>query len=195
MCALADLFPNTRAEILRLLFGDDRKEAHLRDLARHASLSPAAIQRELSSLTALDLVIPRRDGNRLYFSANTAHPLYPEIRAIVLKTSGIVPTLQNALASLAGVDLAFIFGSVASGSLRSSSDVDLLVIGTTGLRQISAALSGISGSLNREINPSCLTPAEWSDKLRRNDAFALRVSAEPKLWLKGGPDALAAMGG
>jgi DNA-binding transcriptional ArsR family regulator len=75
MCALADLFPNTRAEILRLLFGDDRKEAHLRDLARHASLSPAAIQRELSSLTALDLVIPRRDGNRLYFSANTAHPL------------------------------------------------------------------------------------------------------------------------
>jgi predicted nucleotidyltransferase len=105
------------------------------------------------------------------------------------------PTLQNALASLAGVDLAFIFGSVASGSLRSSSDVDLLVIGTTGLRQISAALSGISGSLNREINPSCLTPAEWSDKLRRNDAFALRVSAEPKLWLKGGPDALAAMGG
>ena len=48
---------------------------------------------------------------------------------------------------------------------------------------------------HRKINPHCLTPAEWQDKLRRKDAFALRVAAEPKLWLKGGPDALAAMGG
>jgi predicted nucleotidyltransferase len=149
----------------------------------------------LSTLTASGLVVPRRDGNRLYFIANVDHPLYPELRRIVLKTTGIAPTLQNALASVAGVDLAFIFGSMASGSLRSSSDVDLLVIGSTGLRQITAALGGISGSLGREINPHCLTPAEWSDKLQRKDAFALRVSAEPKLWLKGGPDALAAMGG
>jgi predicted nucleotidyltransferase len=195
MSALADLFPNTRAEILRLLFGDDRREAHLRDLARHAGLSAAAVQRELSALSALELVVPRRDGNRLYFSANTAHPLYQEIRSIVLKTSGIAPALQKALASVPGVDLAFIFGSMASGSLRSTSDVDLLVIGSTGLRKITAALSGISGSLGREINPHCLTPTEWQDKLQRNDAFALRVSTEPKLWLKGGPDALAAMGG
>lgn len=62
MSALADLFPNTRAEILRLLFGDDRREAHLRDLARHAGLSAAAVQRELSALAVLELVVPRRDG-------------------------------------------------------------------------------------------------------------------------------------
>ena len=195
MSVLTDLFPNTRAEILRLLFGDDRKEAHLRDLARHASLSPAAVQRELSALAALGLIIPRRDGNRLYFRANIDHPLYPEIRGLVLKTSGIVPTLRNALVSLVSVDLAFIFGSMAAGNLRSSSDVDLLVIGTAGLRKITAALSGLSGSLGREINPYCLTPAEWRDKLQRADAFILRVSGEPKIWLKGGSDALATMGG
>jgi len=195
MSVLAELFPNTRAEILRLLFGDDLREAHLRDIARHASLSPAAIQRELSALTAMELVVPRRDGNRLYFSANTTHPLYGEIRSIVLKTSGIAPTLQKVLASMAGVDLAFIFGSMASDSLSSSSDVDLMVIGSTGLRQISKALSGLAASLGREINPHCLTPLEWQEKLRRKDAFALRVSAEPKIWLKGGPDELAAMGG
>ena len=104
------------------------------------------------------------------------------------------PRVRNALTFVAGVAIAFIFGSMASGSLRSSSDVDLLVIGTTGLRKITAALSGISSSLGREINPHCLTPAEWHDKLQRKDAFILRVSAKPKLWLKGGPNALAAMG-
>jgi hypothetical protein len=51
----------------------------------------------------------------------------------------------------------------------------------------------VADSLGREINPVCLTSAEWREKRRKGDAFAARVSAEPKLWLKGGPDALAAM--
>jgi len=45
------------------------------------------------------------------------------------------------------------------------------------------------------IHPLCLTPAEWIARKSSKDAFISRVSAEPKLWLKGGPDALAAMGG
>ncbi len=194
MSLLSDLFPNTRAEVFRLLFGDDRKESHLRDLARLAELSPAALQRELAALTALDLVIPRRDGNRLYFSANTTHPLYPEIHGLVLKTSGIAATLTRALAPLAGVEQAFIFGSMAAGSMKGDSDIDVLLIGTVGLRKIAAAFSGLSDSIGREINPHCLTRQEWHDKLQRKDAFVLRLSTEPKIWLKGGPDALAAMG-
>lgn len=40
-------------------------------------------------------------------------------------------------------------GLMASGRLRSSSDVDLLAIGVTGWRKNTAVLSGISGSLGR----------------------------------------------
>jgi DNA-binding transcriptional ArsR family regulator len=195
MSALSDLFPKTRAEILRLLFETGDQEIHLRDLARLASLSPAALQKELTSLAAKELVTTRRDGNRLYYRANTAHPLYPELRGLVLKTSGIAAELRRALEPVDGIDLALIFGSVAAGNATGQSDVDLLVIGSTGLRKLTPALRGIADSLGREINPICITPAEWREKLHRGDAFAARVSAEPKLWLKGGPDALAAMEG
>jgi len=195
MSALSDLFPKARAEILRLLFETGEQEIHLRDLARLAALSPAALQKELTSLAAKELVLTRRDGNRLYYRANTGHPLYPELHGITLKTSGIAAELGRALAPVAGIDLALIFGSVAAGTATGKSDVDLLVIGTPGLRKISPALRGVADALGREINPVCLTPAEWRDKLGRGDAFARRVAAEPKLWLKGGPDALAAMGG
>ena len=92
-----------------------------------------------------------------------------------------------------GIDLALIFGLIAAGTSTSRSDADLLVIGKTGLRKITPALRGVSESLGREINPICLTPAEWREKRMKGDAFATRVSAEPKFWLKGGPDALAAM--
>ena len=195
MCALSDLFPKARAEIFRLLFETGDQEIHLRDLARLAALSPAALQKELTSLAAKELVLTRRDGNRLYYRAHTAHPLYPELHGIALKTSGIPAELTRVLAPVQGIELALIFGSVAAGTATGKSDVDLLVIGSTGLRKLTPALRGLADSLGREINPICLTPVEWRVKRAKGDAFATRVSAEPKLWLKGGPDALAAMEG
>jgi len=194
MSALSDLFPKARAEILRQLFDDPSKETHLRDLARLAGLTPAAVQRELGNLTESCMVIPRRDGNRLYFRANIAHPLYPELHGIVLKSTGIVSELQRRLSGVAGIDLAFLFGSTAAGTFDSTSDVDLLILGTAGLRKITPALRGVAQSLGREINPACLTPAEWIAKKSTGDAFVSRVAAEPKLWLKGGPDELAKLG-
>jgi len=193
MNALCDLFPKARAEILRLLFEPWDQEIHLRDLARLANLSPAALQKELTSLAAKEFVLTRRDGNRLYYRANPAHPLYPELRGLTLKTSGIATTLSTALAPIPGIHCALIFGSVAAGTATSQSDVDLLIIGTPGLRKITPALRGVAESLGREINPISFTPAEWRDKIHRQDAFATRVTNEPKVWLKGGPDARAAM--
>lgn len=194
MAELIDLFPKARAAILRLLFDGTSRELHLRDIARMAALTPAALQREASAMAAREFLATRRDGNRLYYGANTAHPLYPELHSLVVKTAGIGAELQKALANVDGVELAFVFGSTAAGAAGSSSDLDLLILGTAGLRRIAPALRGVADILGREINPVCLSPAEWRDKLRFGDAFVSRVAAEPKLWLKGGPDELAAMG-
>ncbi len=86
MNALSDLFPKARSEILRLLFETGEQEIHLRDIARLAEMSPAALQKELTALASKELVLTRRDGNRLYYRANTAHPLYPELNGLVVKT-------------------------------------------------------------------------------------------------------------
>jgi amidase len=45
-----------------------------------------------------------------------------------------------------------------------------------------------------EINPHALTPAEWSRRLKADDAFIQRVSKEPKLWLKGDAHELGSLG-
>ena len=194
MTSLANLFPKARAEILRLLFDDPSKELHLRDAARLAGLTPAALQREASALAKQEVLNLRRDGNRVYYRANTAHPLFPDLHGIVIKTTGIAPALRDALLPVEDVELALIFGSTARGNARAGSDLDLLILGKAGLRKISPALRGIAQHLGREINPICFTPAEWRDRSARGDALVARILAEPKLWLKGGPDALAAMG-
>jgi len=194
MIDLMAIFPKARAEVLRLLFADAGKEAHVRDLARLAGLTPAAMQKELSYLQELGLVVGERDGNRLYYRAEATHPLFPELRGLAMKTSGIVPELRKALEKVPGVDLAFVFGSVAAGAAKPGSDVDVMLIGTAGLRKVTPALRGVSELLGREINPHCLTVDEWRLKRSKKDAFVNRILSEPKLWLKGDDDELGKLG-
>ena len=194
MLELSQLFPKTRGEILRLLFSESGKELHLRDLARLAGVTPAAIQREITRLGDAGLLISRRDGNRLYLRADHTHPFYPELHGLVVKTSGVPTAIRRALDALEGIEMAFLFGSTAVGTDTSSSDIDLTAIGSVGLRGITPALRPLADTLGREINPYCLTPDEWLEKLKRGDAFISRLNSGPKLWLKGSPDALAELG-
>ena len=60
----------------------------------------------------------------LKLNNNDSHPLYPEIRSLVLKTSGLADVIREAPGQ-ESIRLAFVFGSVANGSETSESDIDL----------------------------------------------------------------------
>src|SRR5690242_15938032 len=87
----------TRAELFRLLFERPGMEIYLRELQRQSGVSLRPIQQEMAKLQKIGLVKARKDGNRIYFSANTEHPLYPEIRQLVEKTVGVRGLLREAL--------------------------------------------------------------------------------------------------
>jgi DNA-binding transcriptional ArsR family regulator len=89
MSSIEAIFPKVRAEILRILFSDPSKEFHLRELSRLSNMALGSIQQEVGRLTKADLLISRRDGNRIYYRANTQHPIFPELRGIALKTTGL----------------------------------------------------------------------------------------------------------
>ena len=57
-------------------------------------------------------------------------PSFVELKSILAKTSGIRDILHEALASLKDrIKLAFVYGSIARGEEKASSDVDLMVVG------------------------------------------------------------------
>ncbi len=188
------LSTRVRSEIFRLLFGLSEKELHVREIERRAGLSIGTVRQELQKLLRMELVLARREGNRLYYRANKEHPLFPDIRNIVLKTSGIVEPLKKALDKKA-VHIAFIFGSLATTQEGAASDVDLMVIGSVGLRTLSGWLSGISEKIGREINPHVLSPKEYRIRKRSGEHFLNRVLESAKIFVKGSEDELAAMGG
>jgi uncharacterized protein len=187
------LSSRSRAEILRLLFGPEGRELHVRELERQSGLADATIRQELKKLTRLGVIVARQDGNRTYYRANVEHPLYPDIRNLVRKTSGLTDVLREALGE-AEIQIAFVFGSVASGAERATSDVDLMVIGAISLRQLSKRLSGLATKLGREINPHALTPAEFARRIKEREHFINSVLETPRLFVIGSEDELRRLG-
>lgn len=187
------LSSSTRAEALRLLFDLPDTELHHREMARRSGLSESAMRQELRKLVRLDLVRRRQDGNRVYFKANREHPLFPELHGLVLKTVGLPAALRSRL-QVPKIRVAFIFGSLAAGQAAAGSDVDLMVIGDLGLRELTVLLSGASETVGREVNPHVMTESEYRKRRRGGDHFVRHVLEGPKLFLVGTEHELEAMG-
>jgi predicted nucleotidyltransferase len=194
MNRLAELLSSrARAEIFRLLFSGTGEELHVREIERRSGLNDSTLRQELRKLVRLDLVQSRRDSNRVYYRAKTESPLYPEIRNLVLKTSGLSDVLKSALTDKR-IRGAFVFGSIARGEEKAGSDVDLMVIGQLGLRDLSRLLSGIEEKIGREVNPHVLREEEFQKRIRAKEHFVSSVMEAPKLFIIGSQRELEAMG-
>ena len=77
------LSSKVRAEVFRLLFGLDDNALHVREIERRSGFAIGTIQTEMKKLYKLNLVLKKRDGNRLYYRANRQHPIFSDIHAFV----------------------------------------------------------------------------------------------------------------
>ncbi len=191
--ALSDLlFPNQyRRKVLGLLLMRPEQQIHLRELARVIGAAPGTLKKELDALCEAGLLRAERVGNQVRFCANTAHPVFPELQALIRKTIGLVDALRLSLAPLAGrIDAAFVFGSMASGTESAGSDIDLMVVGDAGFAEIVDVTYAAQATLGREINPKVMSASEWQTKKAERNAFLQDVLNKPRIMLIGDADAL-----
>ncbi len=179
-----------RAQLVRLMFTVDARALHLREIARLAGCSLSAIQREVKNLSEIAVVLVTKDGNRTYVQANTKHPFFSELTSIVRKTSGMIGLIRDAIGS-DGISAAFVFGSVATETDGSNSDIDLMIIGNLGLRELVKRLTKVTNSLGREVNPHVFQANEFAKRWKDHDHFLMDVMSKPKQFLFGDEDELS----
>jgi predicted nucleotidyltransferase len=185
MNLLAKLFlSEVRAGLFRIFFGPAGGRLYRAEIIARMDFAGRSVEEELEKLVRLELLHTIKDGNRRYYEVNREHPLYPELRGIVLKTSGLRDVLVDALKG-AKVEFAFVFGSIAAGTENAESDVDLMVIGSATHRRAASGLRAASETLAREINPHFFTEEEFFERLAKRDHFLGDVMAKPKLFITG----------
>jgi DNA-binding transcriptional ArsR family regulator len=185
MNKLALLFHSkVRAEVLRLLFGVRSESMYRAEIIAHTKFAKRSVEEELDKLVGLELLDTSKDGNRRYYAANKVHPLYPDLQNIVLKTVGLGDVLKAALVS-EKIEFAFVFGSLAALSENAQSDVDLMIIGRLGHRELTPLLRGLADKIGREINPHIFDWDEFARRVKERDHFLGDVLAKPKLFIIG----------
>lgn len=186
------LFGQTRSAVLSALLLHPDTSLHVRELARLTGASPGSLHRELRLLADMGLLLRQEVGRQVHYRANVAHPVHADMAQLLRKTAGLADVLRASLEPLgAKVEQAFVYGSMASGTERPGSDVDLMVLGKASFADLARALAAAQTTLRREVNPTVMTRREFADKLAQGDAFAHSVTKGDKLWLKGDESDLA----
>lgn len=186
------MFSPYRRLVLASLFLHPDERFHVRELARRTGVSAGSLHRELKAMAESGLLVRERTGNQVFYQANPNCSIYEELAAIFRKTMGLKSLLQYALSDCVDrIDVAFIFGSMASGRQTAGSDLDVCILGDVSLLDAVKALSSLRETLRREINPVVMTTGRFSKLSKKADRFVTRILSEPKLFLKANEDELA----
>ena len=189
------LFGKTRRAILALLYGHTDEESYLRQIAKATGAGLGAVQREIGQLSEVGIIRRSVRGQNVYFQANRESPVFNELKGLVIKTVGIGDVLRTALTSLTDrLQIAFVYGSVARGDERQTSDLDILVVGKVTFAEVVSALGQAQKTINREINPTVYPSGEFKSKLLEGHHFLNTTLRKPLLFLIGDERELAKMG-
>ena len=93
------LFSKTRQGVLTATFLQSDRWWYLSELAQHLGIRPSSLQTELPELEKGEFLLSKKDGNRIYYKANSDFPLFREIQQILIKTVGLQDVLKDLLKS------------------------------------------------------------------------------------------------
>ena len=190
------LFPEIRTRILASTLMRPEKQWYLTELAAFLETRPSSLQREIDSLSKAGILEQWRDGRRVYFKADIKSPIFRDLKSLFEKTAGITSVLQQELESFdSRIQLAFLYGSVARSQEVSQSDIDLMIVGTVGLSDLTSALRRAERLLGRPVNPTVYSVDEFRRKVKGQDHFLSTVLKGKKQFVKGDASELEAITG
>jgi predicted nucleotidyltransferase len=164
---------------------------YLSDLARFLDRSPSSLQSALAGLVKAGVLRRKEEGNRVYYQADRRCPFFLELHGLIAKTVGLVDVVRDALRpKQARISAAFIFGSVARAAERSSSDIDVGIIGSLGRFDLALELGRAEQRLGRPINTKLWTAVEFEKKKRSGDHFVAALIRGEKLMVIGSGEQL-----
>ncbi|UZD23955.1 winged helix-turn-helix domain-containing protein [Algoriphagus halophytocola] len=116
----------TRIKLL-LKFFAHANSGYLRSLAKEFDESTNSVRVELNRLTDAGLLLAENEGKTKVYKANSKHPFYEEIKAMVSKFLGLDDLMERIVKRMGEVQMAYIIGDYAKGI--DSGTIEMVLIG------------------------------------------------------------------
>ena len=144
---------------------------YINELARILGLDPKNTESKLKEFEEKGFFISEFRGKERYFFLAKNNPVLKHYRQIFLKTYGIEKRLKDVAGGIKGLKEAYIFGSYAANKMDSSSDIDILAIGSHSALELQRLIAKLQKDTGREFNVINLSQKEYEAKKKKKDPF------------------------
>ncbi|WP_317174916.1 ArsR family transcriptional regulator [Pararhodonellum marinum] len=139
-------------------FLNTNNQSHLRGLAEEFGESTNGIRKELNSLTEAGFLIKSDSKNKVNYQANTQHPLFSQLQAIIKKHLGLDALMDHVIQKVGDLDSVVLIGDYARG--LDSGTIEVVLLGNDlDLQYLSKLTKRAEALIDRkvkfDINPDC----------------------------------------
>ncbi len=157
----------TRIKLLIKFFLNQNNTAYLRSLEEEFKESTNGIRVELNRFEKAGFLESFNEGNKKVFKANTAHPLFPDLNRMILKTVGVEYVMDYILQRIGGLQEVYLVGQLAKG--QSADIIDLVIVGER-LNKIflMEQAEKAERKIGKKIRYVIYKPSEFSEEILRS---------------------------
>jgi predicted nucleotidyltransferase len=139
----------TRIKLLLKFFLNSSTTGYLRSLEDEFNESSNSVRLELNRFEKAGMLDSELIGNKKVFKANTSHPLFNEVKNIVLKYVGIDKIVDNIANNLGDVHSVYLTGDFAKG--KNSEDIDIVIVGDINEDYLQTLIIKTKNLVNRNV--------------------------------------------
>ena len=190
---LSDLITSkTRVKILALFLDNPNDMFHVREVVRRVGEEINAVRRELIHLEKKGILKREPRVNRVYYYLDKNYPHFFDLLSIQAKNTGLGANIIKNRIRLGKIKFAMLSGKFARGIRDNPEEVDLLVVGTVVLPELSLLIKEEEEKRKHEINYTVMTEEEFNFRKRRRDPFITSVIYGSRVMLIGDEELLLA---
>jgi len=174
-----------RVKLLKAFLKDPSEMYYVRQLTRKTDEEINAVRRELQRMEKMGFLKSENRGNRLYYYPCKSYDFYPELLTLVAKTTGLGGAIRKQKSKIGKVKFAVLSGKFVRHLERDPNDVDLLVVGTIVIPELSQIVHKFEQQEKSEINYTVMTQEEFQFRKDRRDPFLLGILGQARIMLLG----------
>ncbi|MBI2031327.1 MAG: hypothetical protein HYT08_01810 [Candidatus Levybacteria bacterium] len=175
----------SRVKLLEVFLTNPSEIYHVRELVRRTGDEINAVRRELQYLEKRGILEKEPRANRLYYSLSKNYPFYYDLLRLGAKTVGLGSDILKNRAKLGKIKFAMFSGKFVRRLNNEPDEVNLLLVGTVVLPELTLLVRAEEKRLNTEINYTVMSEEEFAFRRKRRDPFILSILSGSRVMLIG----------
>jgi len=175
----------TRVKVLYSFFESPEEMYHVREIVRRVEEEINAVRRELIFLEKKGVLKKEPRANRVYYYPDKNYPYYFDLIKLMSKSRGVGADIIKNKVKLGKIKFAMLSGRFVRGIRQNPEEVDLLVVGTVVLPELTLLVKKEESRLKHEINYTVMTEEEFNFRKKRQDPFIASIIHGTRVMLIG----------